>query len=400
MSLNLSNLFSKVAIKTLAKVDLPMRGSNQHEINGVQDLRDFFQIGERTQISNVKWYYFADGEEISTSIGNMTFYDAREGHITRTEWRLYYDAAGATILEFAVPDDVLILAKTANDEVISLVFKKDSDWLNIATYLFNAAAPGKGLKLLDESSIANRQIDFSVQRILEILNIDVVIPSTPNDEQLVFDKFKLEFPTTWQMSALAREKVDVDTKNPDETLVRWLQREEELFRALEKQIVQKRLEQQFESVDDFVTFSLSVQNRRKSRMGHALENHLRVLFDNHNLKYSHNKNTEGKKKPDFIFPSIESYHDENFDSSRLIMLGAKSSCKERWRQVLSEADRIPYKHLCTLEPGISKDQTDEMKDSKLTLVVPVPLHNTYTATQLNEIWSLEDFMKFVKKHQA
>ena len=43
------------------------------------------------------------------------------------------------------------------------------------------------------------------------------------------------------------------------------------------------------------------------------------------------------------------------------MLAAKTSCKDRWRQVLAEADRIRTKHLLTLEPAISKIQTAEMR---------------------------------------
>lgn len=43
------------------------------------------------------------------------------------------------------------------------------------------------------------------------------------------------------------------------------------------------------------------------------------------------------------------------------MLGVKSTCKDRWRQVLSEAKRIDNKHLATLEPGISENQTAEMQ---------------------------------------
>jgi hypothetical protein len=31
------------------------------------------------------------------------------------------------------------------------------------------------------------------------------------------------------------------------------------------------------------------------------------------------------------------------------MLGAKTTCKDRWRQVLTEAIKIPHKHLFTLE---------------------------------------------------
>ena len=39
----------------------------------------------------------------------------------------------------------------------------------------------------------------------------------------------------------------------------------------------------------------------------------------------------------------------------------KSTCKDRWRQVLSEADRIPNKHLFTLEAAISENQTSKCK---------------------------------------
>ena len=60
----------------------------------------------------------------------------------------------------------------------------------------------------------------------------------------------------------------------------------------------------------------------------------------------------------------------------LVMLGVKSTSKDRWRQVLTEADRIPQKHLCTLEAGISAKQTDEMQRQQLTLVVPTGLHAT------------------------
>ena len=62
-------------------------------------------------------------------------------------------------------------------------------------------------------------------------------------------------------------------------------------------------------------------------------------------------------------------------------LGVKSTSKDCWRQVLTEADRIPQKHLCTQEAGISTKQTDEMRRQSLTLVVPAGLHATYTAGQ-------------------
>jgi hypothetical protein len=82
------------------------------------------------------------------------------------------------------------------------------------------------------------------------------------------------------------------------------------------------------------------------------------------------------------------------------MLGAKSTCKDRWRQVLNEAARIPDKHLCTLENAISTAQTDEMKRSRLSLVVPEPFQSSYTVEQRQEMMTLSEFIEFVKSKQS
>ncbi|WP_419649887.1 type II restriction endonuclease [Thiolapillus sp.] len=124
-----------------------------------------------------------------------------------------------------------------------------------------------------------------------------------------------------------------------------------------------------DDVDSFISFSLSVQNRRKSRAGHALENHLEEIFISRQICYQRGATTENRARPDFLFPSGGEYHDPFFDSNLLTMLGAKSTCKDRWRQVLSEAERIPDKHLLTLETAISTAQTDEMRGHRLQLVV-------------------------------
>lgn len=81
------------------------------------------------------------------------------------------------------------------------------------------------------------------------------------------------------------------------------------------------------------------------------------------------------------------------------MLGSKSSCKDRWRQVLSEANKIMNKHLFTLEPGISQNQTDEMQDKKLQLVLPKNLHDTYLESQKGWLMSLCEFITLVQERQ-
>lgn len=82
------------------------------------------------------------------------------------------------------------------------------------------------------------------------------------------------------------------------------------------------------------------------------------------------------------------------------MLGSKSTCKDRWRQVLSEAKRIQQKHLFTLEPGISENQTAEMKVKRLQLVLPNSLHETYKPSQKGSLMNLREFVEFVANKQA
>ena len=40
--MNLAEIFGKIAYKRLARVDIPNAGSNQHELNGISALKDFF----------------------------------------------------------------------------------------------------------------------------------------------------------------------------------------------------------------------------------------------------------------------------------------------------------------------------------------------------------------------
>ncbi len=110
--------------------------------------------------------------------------------------------------------------------------------------------------------------------------------------------------------------------------------------------------------------------------------------------------TENRAKPDFIFPGISRYHDPEFPATHLTMLGVKSTCKDRWRQVLSEAKRIDNKHLFTLEPGISENQTAEMAENKLTLVLPKSLHDSYKPAQKAGLMELSDFIGLARNRQC
>src|SRR5690606_19856344 len=100
-------------------------------------------------------------------------------------------------------------------------------------------------------------------------------------------RFGRVFPKTAEFSAFARATLpDIDCRDaPDVALLAWMEREEILFRTLERHLIGDRLAAGFErdDIDTFIQFSLSVQNRRKSRVGQALEHHVQELLVAHDI---------------------------------------------------------------------------------------------------------------------
>lgn len=229
-------------------------------------------------------------------------------------------------------------------------------------------------------------------------------------EKMAMDKFiaalDVDFPSSENMSAAARKIQDAvfDHReyirtNPDKKLLDWTEVEYRLFRALEYARYGSMIEHGFSSVEEFILTANQILNRRKSRAGKSLEHHLAAIFDGNEIEYQAQAVTEGNKKPDFLFPSQAAYHNTTFPTEKLISLAAKTTCKDRWRQVINEADRLrgKEKFLCTLQQGISGAQMDEMQAEKVILVVPKPYIQTYPKDRQDRIWTLEKFVHFVQE---
>ena len=81
---------------------------------------------------------------------------------------------------------------------------------------------------------------------------------------------------------------------------------------------------------------------------------------------------------------------------------AKTTCKDRWRQILNEADRLrdENKYLCTMQQGISAAQMDEMQAEKVVLVVPKAYHSAFPKEKRDRIWTLGKFVRYVKEMEG
>lgn len=400
----LSQYFEGIAIKRLSSVEVNTQKSNQHEFNGTKPLRELLGK-DRLNNYPVTFVWLGNENEGITEDGYVTWYDARENHPKRSEWRLYFK--NNPVMEQTQEGDLLIIAKSPSKQIYLIIVKQDTTFENQLLWLFGVSDfkdYNFSYKPIDNEY--NPKVDFAVRYILEEMGIEIQDPDAILLDSIIEPYIKKGFPSTKEFSILARNSVEnIDPINqPDITLVSWIEQEEKLFKRLERHLVEEKLKKGFcvkeeTMVEDFIQFSLTVINRRKSRVGLSLENHLQEIFVHNGVKFSRGAITENKSKPDFIFPSITCYKDNKFPREKLTMLGVKSTCKDRWRQVLSEAAKIKQKHLFTLEPGISENQTNEMKSNNLRLVLPQPLHETFSPTQQEWLMNLENFIGLVKERQ-
>jgi hypothetical protein len=399
MSPNLTDIFSAIAHKRLVQVDLPRKGSNQHELNGSVALRDFFETSEKVA-GVITWHYFVDDREPEQEEGTFTFYDARAksaARTGRTEWRFYYTGE---FLARCEEGDELILVRTKDASYHALIFRSGSAWLRSSRLLFGIESTDSELGLISRKRMSEQVLALVKRQILDALDLNLELTTNETDKELVARNYGSCFPTTKEMSAFARGNVIVDPLDADTALLAWLDREEQLFRALEAVIIGERIGKGFNDVDEFIRFSLSVQNRRKSRMGHALQNHLNEVFSVAGIRFQEQVKTESGNKPDFIFPGESEYHNMRYDASLLVMLGVKSSAKDRWRQILPEARRVSEKHLCTLQAGISENQTKQMKDEHVRLVIPAAVHTSYSDAQREQLLDVTAFIELVRSKQG
>ena len=335
------------------------------------------QKGENKEKTvQIKW------QDDFTTESCMKYY----GQGTRNEYRITRFGRGFPFLQDDNVGDLLVITKFTEEDYKGYVLSSDED-IDGFFATFNLS-PDETNQLIDVAGIVKPDVKIALLL-----------------EEFV-SKFD-SFPETRKMALGARECYNKAysisdsymTTKPDELLLNWVDTEYRLFRFMEEKVYSDVISKPFGSVDAFVQAANEVLNRRKSRAGKSLEHHLADIFTKNKLVFEEQAVTEDNKKPDFLFPNGECYHNLEFPAEDLIVLGAKTTCKDRWRQVLTEADRVDVKYLFTLQQGISKNQLKEMHDSNLTLVVPKKYISSFPQEYQSDISDLSGFISMVKKKQ-
>ncbi|SEC28918.1 Restriction endonuclease EcoRII, N-terminal [Rhodobacter sp. 24-YEA-8] len=213
-----------------------------------------------------------------------------------------------------------------------------------------------------------------------------------------------KFPSGTEIIARAAGLQSHGSLMPDLRLMKRRACEYEIFRSVEEAVELPLIKKGFTDIDGFVSRAQTILQRRKSRAGRSLELHAREIFLEEKLvegiDFSHQPESEPGKSPDFLFPSEAAYKDTHFPAEKLRMLAVKTTMKDRWRQILNEANRVEHKHLLTLQEGISEAQFKEMVEAKVTLVVPKPIIEKFPGSVQPHLQTLESFIRDMRLLRA
>ncbi|MDR0736535.1 MAG: type II restriction endonuclease, partial [Zoogloeaceae bacterium] len=166
-----------------------------------------------------------------------------------------------------------------------------------------------------------------------------------------------EIPEDWfekfpNSAEIVRKTVEFCSDRGESADLRLMRRREcefDIFRSVEQAVEWPIIQKGFTTLDEFIDRAQRILQRRKSRSGRSLELHALEIFIEENLcegrDFSYQAESEQNKRPDFIFPSEKAYKDMSFPEECLRMLAVKTTCRDRWRQVINEAERIKRKHL-------------------------------------------------------
>jgi len=139
---------------------------------------------------------------------------------------------------------------------------------------------------------------------------------------------------------------------------------------------------------------LSASQQRKSRAGYSFEHQIEAMLLDGRLPFEKQVVMDAKKRPDFILPSLRQLMKPRGGSAPGLILSAKTTLRERWKQVQREmADGDLF--LATVDESIAANAIEDMATLGITLVVPESL-KTSTDTEYvrhQNVFGFKDFFE-------
>jgi hypothetical protein len=140
-------------------------------------------------------------------------------------------------------------------------------------------------------------------------------------------------------------------------------------RAVQPAEVIRRLIDELPAIDALM---LSAAQQRKSRAGYSYEHHIEAMLTGGSIPFEKQVILDSKKRPDFILPSLAFVDGSRADAGSGLILSAKTTLRERWKQVEREmgARRL---FLTTVDENIAGSAIEDMASIGVHLVIPESL---------------------------
>ena len=238
------------------------------------------------------------------------------GQGTRNEYRITRFGKNFEFLQDRYVGSLIIIAEMDVDYYQAFVLESEDDIESFLSF-FNLSTEQTN-QIIDLSKARNEG-DILRLAIMERIKDIQDFPMTNEMGKMAQDIYN-------RLNNVTPEQI---RQTPDKILMSWYSAEWELFRSLEEKVYKPVFTKPFDDCQSLIDFSNKILNRRKSRAGKSLEHHLSAIFDAEDLIFEEQAVTENNKKPDFLFPNSECYHNFEFPANDLTVLGAKTTCKDR-----------------------------------------------------------------------
>lgn len=134
----------------------------------------------------------------------------------------------------------------------------------------------------------------------------------------------------------------------------------------------RRLVDDYSSLDSIL---LSASQQRKSRAGYSYEFHIEAMLSGGGIPFEKQVVIEAKKRPDFILPSLKFTRAGTDHAKTGLILSAKTTLRERWKQVEREKGDLEL-YLATVDENIAGNAIEDMASIGVTLVIPEGLRES------------------------
>jgi hypothetical protein len=117
---------------------------------------------------------------------------------------------------------------------------------------------------------------------------------------------------------------------------------------------------------------LSASQQRKSRAGYSYEHHIEAMLAGGGIPFEKQVIIEARKRPDFILPSLKFINAKKPEAETGLILSAKTTLRERWKQVEREKGKRAL-YLTTVDENIASNAIEDMASFGVHLVIPESL---------------------------